>query len=223
VVCNRPPGHEVCGAPTRTRFEGVSGPVFDRIALVPQEADDLLAVVPLELDATVLRRPARGDEPLQLLRERVDVRVVREALDDGDRLPVPARVNPDLQGSRFPGEFLTDTDFLGEATNLANARRRLRRLRRDCGLLPQHLVVLTQGDFAYPRDPRHVRLLKLLAQGLACEVQRASGGAEGAAHSGEFAGKPVQSRHRMVYDALGSMMAGEIHALAIKAYAPGEI
>ena len=41
--------------------------------------------------------------------------------------------------------------------------------------------------------------------------------------SREFAGKPVQSRHRMVYDALGSMMAGEIHALAIKAYAPGEI
>lgn len=41
--------------------------------------------------------------------------------------------------------------------------------------------------------------------------------------SREFSGKPVQSRHRMVYDALGSMMAGEIHALAIKAYAPGEI
>ena len=41
--------------------------------------------------------------------------------------------------------------------------------------------------------------------------------------SREFAGKPVQSRHRMIYDALGSMMAGEIHALAIKAYAPGEI
>lgn len=41
--------------------------------------------------------------------------------------------------------------------------------------------------------------------------------------SREFAGKPIQSRHRMVYDALGPMMKNEIHALAIKAYAPDEI
>ena len=41
--------------------------------------------------------------------------------------------------------------------------------------------------------------------------------------SREFAGQPVQRRHRMVYDALGPMMHKEIHALAIKAYAPGEI
>jgi stress-induced morphogen len=33
----------------------------------------------------------------------------------------------------------------------------------------------------------------------------------------------MQLRHRMVYDALGPMMKKEIHALAIKAYAPGEI
>lgn len=38
-----------------------------------------------------------------------------------------------------------------------------------------------------------------------------------------FAGKPVQARHRMVYAALGPMMHKEIHALAIKAYAPDEI
>ncbi|HSC94192.1 MAG TPA: BolA family protein [Burkholderiales bacterium] len=38
-----------------------------------------------------------------------------------------------------------------------------------------------------------------------------------------FEGKPVQLRHRMVYEALGPMMKQEIHALAIKAYAPGEI
>lgn len=38
-----------------------------------------------------------------------------------------------------------------------------------------------------------------------------------------FEGKPVQLRHRMVYEALGPMMKHEIHALAIKAYAPGEI
>ncbi len=41
--------------------------------------------------------------------------------------------------------------------------------------------------------------------------------------SRQFAGKPIQLRHRMVYDALGPMMKKEIHALAIKAYAPGEI
>ncbi|HSN40273.1 MAG TPA: BolA family protein [Burkholderiales bacterium] len=41
--------------------------------------------------------------------------------------------------------------------------------------------------------------------------------------SGQFSGKPIQLRHRMVYEALGSMMRKEIHALAIKAFAPGEI
>ena len=41
--------------------------------------------------------------------------------------------------------------------------------------------------------------------------------------SPEFAGKPAQLRHRMVYEALGPMMKNEIHALAIRAYAPGEI
>ncbi len=38
-----------------------------------------------------------------------------------------------------------------------------------------------------------------------------------------FDGKPSQARHRMVYEALGPLMQKEIHALAIKAYAPGEI
>ena len=38
-----------------------------------------------------------------------------------------------------------------------------------------------------------------------------------------FANKPLQSRHRMVYEALGGLMHQEIHALAIKAYAPDEI
>lgn len=40
--------------------------------------------------------------------------------------------------------------------------------------------------------------------------------------SRRFSGKPVQLRHRMVYQALGPLMTKEIHALAIKAYAPGE-
>jgi BolA protein len=41
--------------------------------------------------------------------------------------------------------------------------------------------------------------------------------------SKRFSGVPIQSRHRMVYDALGSMMQRDIHALAIKAHAPEEI
>jgi BolA protein len=38
-----------------------------------------------------------------------------------------------------------------------------------------------------------------------------------------FINQPLQKRHRMVYEALGSLMHKEIHALAIKAYAPEEI
>jgi BolA protein len=41
--------------------------------------------------------------------------------------------------------------------------------------------------------------------------------------SRRFAGQPAQARHRMVYDALGPLMRKEIHALAIRAYAPGEL
>jgi BolA family transcriptional regulator, general stress-responsive regulator len=41
--------------------------------------------------------------------------------------------------------------------------------------------------------------------------------------SGAFSGQPLQARHRMVYAALDTMMHKEIHALAIKAYAPNEI
>ena len=41
--------------------------------------------------------------------------------------------------------------------------------------------------------------------------------------SERFAGQPLQARHRMIYDALGALMHREIHALAIRAYAPSEI
>ena len=41
--------------------------------------------------------------------------------------------------------------------------------------------------------------------------------------SAHFAGKPLQARHRMVYQALQDLMHSDIHALAIQAYAPGEI
>lgn len=41
--------------------------------------------------------------------------------------------------------------------------------------------------------------------------------------SRHFTGKTAQARHRMIYEALGTLMRKEIHALAIKAYAPDEI
>ncbi len=41
--------------------------------------------------------------------------------------------------------------------------------------------------------------------------------------SKRFSGMAIQLRHRMVYDALGPLMHKEIHALAIKAYAPEEL
>ena len=40
--------------------------------------------------------------------------------------------------------------------------------------------------------------------------------------SPQFTGKNTVARHRMIYAALGSMMQAQIHALAIRAYAPGE-
>jgi BolA protein len=40
--------------------------------------------------------------------------------------------------------------------------------------------------------------------------------------SPQFAGKNTLARHRMIYAALGPMMQAQIHALAIRAYAPGE-
>jgi BolA family transcriptional regulator, general stress-responsive regulator len=40
--------------------------------------------------------------------------------------------------------------------------------------------------------------------------------------SARFAGLPRVARHRLVYDALGSLAAQGVHALAIVAKAPGE-
>jgi BolA protein len=38
-----------------------------------------------------------------------------------------------------------------------------------------------------------------------------------------FAGKRTMERHRLVYDAAGDLMKGQIHALSITAKAPDEI
>jgi len=40
--------------------------------------------------------------------------------------------------------------------------------------------------------------------------------------SEQFSGKNTVARHRMIYAALGPMMQQQIHALAIRAYAPDE-
>lgn len=38
-----------------------------------------------------------------------------------------------------------------------------------------------------------------------------------------FSGQSAVARHRLVYRALADLMPGRIHALAIRAYAPGEM
>ncbi|MEK7439093.1 MAG: BolA family protein [Pseudomonadota bacterium] len=40
--------------------------------------------------------------------------------------------------------------------------------------------------------------------------------------SPQFSGKNTLARHRLIYAALGPMMQQQIHALAIRAYAPDE-
>ena len=40
--------------------------------------------------------------------------------------------------------------------------------------------------------------------------------------SAQFTGQSTVARHRLVYAALGPLMRREIHALAIRAHAPGE-
>ena len=55
-----------------------------------------------------------------------------------------------------------------------------------------------------------------------------AGAAGGAGHyrveilSEKFRGLPVLARHRLVYEALRSLIPHQIHALSIEAHAPGE-
>src|SRR3990170_4712702 len=67
--------------------------VLDRVALVPEEAHDLLAVIALELDVPLLHGAPRCHVPLEFLCEAADVGVVGEPLHDRDRLPIAARIN----------------------------------------------------------------------------------------------------------------------------------
>lgn len=56
-----------------------------------------------------------------------------------------------------------------------------------------------------------------------------AGAASGGGHytlaitAAAFAGKSRVARHRLVYDALGSLMQQQIHALALTTQAPGEV
>lgn len=55
-----------------------------------------------------------------------------------------------------------------------------------------------------------------------------AGAADGRGHfavlvvSEGFRGLPTVRRHRLVYQAVGDMMATDVHALSIQAFAPGE-
>lgn len=41
--------------------------------------------------------------------------------------------------------------------------------------------------------------------------------------SPQFEGKLTIARHRMIYNSLGDLMQSKIHALSIRAFAPGEL
>jgi BolA protein len=82
-------------------------------------------------------------------------------------------------------------------------------------------------------DEMRARLLPLRPESIEIDDDSAlhaghPGAASGGGHSrlalvsAAFAGKPKVERHRMVYAALGDLMQGRIHALAIVAQAPGE-
>ncbi len=72
-------------------------------------------------------------------------------------------------------------------------------------------------------EPEHVEVIDDSAQHAGHAGARSGGG-----HyrllivSPRFAGLGTMARHRLVYDALGTLMDGDIHALSITARAPTE-
>jgi BolA family transcriptional regulator, general stress-responsive regulator len=98
---------------------------------------------------------------------------------------------------------------------------------------------MTRSDAATMQQPTRTerireKLIALAPETLEIEDESAlHAGHEGAKDGGghyritvvcaQFSGKPLQARHRMVYQALGDLMRSDIHALAIHAYAPDEI
>lgn len=78
--------------------------------------------------------------------------------------------------------------------------------RLRAALSPEHLAI---------EDESHLH---------AGHVGAASGGGHFRVHvvADAFEGRSRVQRHRMVYDAVGELMAGEIHALAVRAETPAE-
>jgi len=72
-------------------------------------------------------------------------------------------------------------------------------------------------------EPESLELLDESGQHAGHEGAKSGGHYQLVIVSRAFDGKPAQARHRLVYEALGPLMQTEIHALAIRAYAPGEI
>jgi BolA family transcriptional regulator, general stress-responsive regulator len=73
-------------------------------------------------------------------------------------------------------------------------------------------------------EPESIELVDDSARHAGHAGARAGGGHyELTVVSPRFEGKSRLERHRMVYAALGPLMQREIHALALRTYAPGEL
>lgn len=88
-------------------------------------------------------------------------------------------------------------------------------------------------------DDRTRRIERLLRERLgAVEVEIVDESAQHAGHAGarsggghyavtvvseRFCGRSTLERHRLVYEALDEMLRRDIHALSVRAYAPGEL
>lgn len=72
-------------------------------------------------------------------------------------------------------------------------------------------------------DPHHIEIIDDSALHAGHDGARRGGGHYRLAIvSARFAGCGTAQRHRLIYDALGPMMRGAIHALSIKALTPDE-
>ena len=70
--------------------------------------------------------------------------------------------------------------------------------------------------------PEHLEIVDESAKHIGHPGARAGGHFALTIVSSRFSGLPTLQRHRLIYQSLGDLMRGEIHALAIHAYAPDE-
>ncbi len=84
-------------------------------------------------------------------------------------------------------------------------------------------TVATMKERLASLDPVHVEVIDDSAQHAGHAGARSGGGHYRVVIvSPRFAGLGTMARHRLVYDALGTLMDGDIHALSITARAPTE-